>query len=207
MSLDDIAEDLVSFEHSAIQFKARHSSKECYSKFCPLHNRSAHHLRDMPQAWNNFEQIVIRECSHGNWHPDPDERPGFKIHDCDGCCIQVVPLINKLEPDLEKEAYWASSGLTLLHGVLTEQSQTFLDSGSFENSVFIFNDYCWCDGDRAGHEESCPPNFLYKNLNISFEWYKHIGRGITSSNKEPSATDWYLIINSCINSLKGTSLH
>lgn len=41
--------------------------------------------------------------------------------------------------------------------------------------VFEMRDYCWCDGELAGHGKTCPPNFQWRDVKVN--WYKHMGRG------------------------------
>jgi hypothetical protein len=107
----------------------------------------------------------------------------------------------------EHEAYWASDGLLLIgsaiEDVYPEHDGLGLNYGgvTFENDKFIMRNYCWCDGDKEGHEDSCPPNFVHKPTNLIISWYKHCGRGITA-NKELKAYEWALIVSDCINSLK-----
>ena len=68
-----------------------HEERQCKMDFCTLHNRSNHHMRDLPQSFRFDRMIMERICEHGIGHPDPDEfriRNGEDdgVHGCDGCC-------------------------------------------------------------------------------------------------------------------------
>lgn len=67
----------------------------------------------------------------------------------------------------------------------------------FENDTFALRAYCWCDGDDAGHEEGCPPNFEHKASGVHVRWYKHAGRGSTV-NKVVTADQWDTILASAM---------
>lgn len=68
-----------------------HNASKCRGNVCPIHNPSAHHMRDWPLQWHGKLQRI---CPHGQVHPDPDEalwhvRTGhgeFTAHQCDQCC-------------------------------------------------------------------------------------------------------------------------
>lgn len=86
---------------------------------------------------------------------------------------------------------------------------------SFENAVFSISAFCWCDGEGAGHEEGCPPNFEFAGgpfeLNgkpVSIEplvvdWYKYLGRGSTQSRKV-TGSEWAKIEAICAVSIAGS---
>lgn len=76
------------------------------------------------------------------------------------------------------------------------------NSGSEEYTgpVFDMRCYCWCDGDRPGHEESCPPNFHHHATGIQVAWYKHAGRG-ASINQKISSAHWKRVIAECRDSV------
>lgn len=168
----------------------------------------------MPQWWNSEYEIMERECSHGVPHTDPDERAGYEVHFCDGCCVEVIKgfdvikstSLRNFRGTQEFEAIWAVEGLVILSDILGElKPSDFSNTGSYENSIFSFSSYCWCDGEKEGHEEGCPPNFIFKNLGIEINWYKSIRRGVAANIDELSQLDWYLILNACITSLRGNS--
>lgn len=54
---------------------------------------------------------------------------------------------------------------------------------TFYTDAFVMRDYCWCDGEREGHEDGCPPNFQWSNIKIN--WYKHLGRGMSANAPIP----------------------
>lgn len=105
------------------------------------------------------------------------------------------------------EADWASSGLTAISELiqLKRQDKGLLVANygeqPYESEIFDMRTYCWCDGEREGHEEECPPNFHYKPTNLIINWYKHCERGI-SANQDLSALDWFKIVQRCIESLE-----
>jgi hypothetical protein len=68
----------------------------------------------------------------------------------------------------------------------------------FTNDTFTIRSYCWCDGEREGHEENCPPNFVCGDFAAA--WYKHLGRGGTQS-KPLSIHEWTAVMARCIDSL------
>jgi hypothetical protein len=65
----------------------------------------------------------------------------------------------------------------------------------FLAGVFEMRDYCWCDGDRLGHEVGCPPNFRWRDVEIN--WYKHLGRGM-SANVELSPESAQQMLAECV---------
>lgn len=106
----------------------------------------------------------------------------------------------------EFEAYWASDGIDLIANKLADISREYDGIGAntnsfFENDTFMMKDYCWCDNEREGHEEACPPNFVHKPTNFIITWYKYYGRGMTA-NKNLSALEWLEILKDCIQSLE-----
>jgi hypothetical protein len=70
----------------------------------------------------------------------------------------------------------------------------------FENDVFAMRTYCWCGGDRHGHEDGCPPNFEHKASGLTVCWYKHVGRG-ASKNQPLNRGQWLAILRDCLESL------
>lgn len=109
-------------------------------------------------------------------------------------------------PVQEYEAYWATDGIHMIGEHIQELRGDQGTLGSnygeapYESDIFTMRTYCWCDGDREGHEEQCPPNFEHYQSGLIINWYKHCGRGITS-NKKLSKKEWFNIIQDCIQSL------
>lgn len=66
-----------------------HHERMC-SPPCCIHSPSDHHMRQWPQVWSQRIGVVFRQCTHGEFHPDPDDlraRTGTVLHQCDGCCL------------------------------------------------------------------------------------------------------------------------
>lgn len=72
------------------------------------------------------------------------------------------------------------------------------NSGSEEvvNDVFAIRSYCWCDGERVGHENGCPANFEHFSSRLKCFWYKHAERGETI-NMDISRKAWLKIQQEC----------
>lgn len=68
----------------------------------------------------------------------------------------------------------------------------------FENDVFTIRAYCWCDGDR--HPDGCPPNFVHHGSGWTINWYKHVGRGL-SSDRPFDRDAWVGVLWDCIRSI------
>jgi hypothetical protein len=115
---------------------------------------------------------------------------------------------------LEFEADWASNGLQAIAEVIAETRGHIEDKygygplltssegdHEFNNKIFTMRTYCWCDGTSKGHEDACPPNFVYKPGDLTITWYKHAGRGITANVEWMSALAWHRIVNECIESV------
>jgi hypothetical protein len=115
---------------------------------------------------------------------------------------------------LAYEADWATNGLQAIAEIIAEQRGHVQDKygygplltsnegdHEFDNKVFTMRTYCWCDGATKGHEESCPPNFIYKPSGLTITWYEHAGRGVTANIEWLSALEWHRIINKCIESV------
>lgn len=68
----------------------------------------------------------------------------------------------------------------------------------YVNNVFQMRSYCWCDGDREGHENGCPPNFEHGDFAVS--WYKHSHRG-SSCSRIISRGEWWAIVRECVDSV------
>lgn len=65
-----------------------------------------------------------------------------------------------------------------------------------QGAPFSMRAYCWCDGERPGHEEGCPPNFHHFETDFQAYWYKHSNRGQTC-NQKISSSDWMKIQREC----------
>ena len=65
-----------------------HPKEQCANQYCPIHNPSAHPLKDAPQIWREDRGMMERVCEHGVGHPDPDCMYAQQdpAHGCDGCC-------------------------------------------------------------------------------------------------------------------------
>jgi hypothetical protein len=82
-----VSEPLCNLEHNPHQFLRHvHPATQCAGEWCPLHNRSDHHMRDWPQHWRGDRYLMERICPHGVGHPDPDDPSTDRTHGCDGCC-------------------------------------------------------------------------------------------------------------------------
>jgi hypothetical protein len=68
----------------------------------------------------------------------------------------------------------------------------------FDNGTFQMRAYCWCDGERPGHEDGCPPNFRHGDFEA--RWYKHLHRG-ASQNRPMPAERWRRILIACLGSI------
>lgn len=76
-----------------------HAAGTCAGYWCTIHYNSPHHMVQWSQAWDSQHQRMLRTCSHGVQHPDPDD---LFVHDdafladhdytCDGCCKRPFDL-------------------------------------------------------------------------------------------------------------------
>ena len=66
--------------------------------------------------------------------------------------------------------------------------------------TFEIGAYCWCDGQRQGHEDGCPPNFIHHPSGFAAYWYKHAERGETC-NTAPTVLQWAAVLRECIDAL------
>jgi hypothetical protein len=77
-------------EHSDEALTNTHPATACNGQWCTIHNRSDHHMRQLPQHWRSDRGIMERICPHGIGHPDPDSpwpnESSNWTHGCDGCC-------------------------------------------------------------------------------------------------------------------------
>jgi len=91
---------LTKLEHSR-QYIHCHKKAACKGPWCPIHKRSAHHMRSWPQNWRDDTRIMERICVHGVGHPDPDDPSSVDeggVHGCDGCCRPPDKPINSSKP-------------------------------------------------------------------------------------------------------------
>lgn len=81
-------------KNGAILFNV-HPATVCGGTPCWIHNPSPHHMTDWPMA-RLADGRIERECSHGLYHPDPDDLwfwtniehlENAGLHPCDGCCV------------------------------------------------------------------------------------------------------------------------
>jgi hypothetical protein len=68
-----------------------HDEKSCEGRGCSIHHPSLHHMSNLSQVYNHDRMLMMRECSHGVRHPDPDDKDlhlsvndGFDLSH--GCC-------------------------------------------------------------------------------------------------------------------------
>jgi hypothetical protein len=91
------------------------------------------------------------------------------------------------------EAYWCKNGIMWLTETIRVSFGIDFDSeAEFESELFDLRPYYW------GNEKSETklPNFHYKPKDIQVFWYKYLGRGMTSNQKQ-IPIDWPSIITSC----------
>lgn len=125
--------------------------------------------------------------------------------------IELGQLAFSNTPIGEYDAHWASHGLELIAEAITvargdDPDKTGLLTSNhgcepFENDVFAMRTYCWCSGDAPGHDNGCPPNFVYNPTGLTITWYKHAARGVTANQPEPDPFTWVNILNTAIKSI------
>ena len=102
--------------------------------------------------------------------------------------------------------HYVTSGLYVLDAMYAERyegggdlsARTSNHGGSpIVTPVFEMHGYCWCDGEREGHDDGCPPNFIHHPSGLELNWYKHASRGETC-NRVPTAVEWAGILAECI---------
>lgn len=101
---------------------------------------------------------------------------------------------------LDHDCFEAEDGLRVL-ALLLPNSDYPLGSGpygDYSNEVFALRAYCWCDGER--HTDGCPPNFEHYPSGLKINFYKHIGRGM-SSNRPFDPEQWKLVLWDCLRSI------
>ena len=70
-----------------------HTQEMCSHEVCSLHKRTEHHMRSFRQIFRYNINVMSRVCTHGAWHPDPDDPTLLSgeyngEHECDACCIR-----------------------------------------------------------------------------------------------------------------------
>lgn len=102
-----------------------------------------------------------------------------------------------------EEAYWATEGLVILKQIIDESKiLDWEDIYDYEGKKFAYRNYCWCDGDTAGHEMGCPPNFEHYESGLQIAWYKHCGRGVSANKPELKMIDWFNILKDCVKEIE-----
>lgn len=97
-----------------------------------------------------------------------------------------------------------ADAIALKTGVTDEWSRITENSGGqFANDTFALRAYCWCDGEAAGHEDGCPPNFEHRESGLVATWYKHASRS-ASINRVPNSAEWMRVFMDCMTSLELT---
>lgn len=72
----------------------------CAGRICSVHNPSNHEMINWPQEWDGYSRLMVRQCPHGLYHPDPDSvtylidtgnayLTSRLLHTCDNCCVYV----------------------------------------------------------------------------------------------------------------------
>lgn len=72
--------------------------------------------------------------------------------------------------------------------------------GTIKTETFTLIAYCWCDGERSGHEDGCPPNFSHPASGFNATWYKHARRG-QSCNRPITEDEWATIEADCLTAI------
>ena len=99
LSVVEDYDDRYQLENSGTAITGVHAPSKCDGRSCPIHNKSNHHMRSMPQyiQWSeSYKAFMVRECTHHIFHIDPDEDDRY-LHSididgsvcmgkCDGCC-------------------------------------------------------------------------------------------------------------------------
>jgi hypothetical protein len=69
LGLEDGEWDLVALSGGPVM--RIHGEATCYG-FCPFHNPSDHPLSTAPLFWLKSMNLMLRRCTCGKLHPDPD---------------------------------------------------------------------------------------------------------------------------------------
>jgi len=105
--------------------------------------------------------------------------------------------------------HYVTDGFTILDALYAERFEGGQDLHArvanhggepIVNDVFEMRAYCWCDGEAAGHEDGCPPNFTHHRTGFQAFWYKHAQRSATC-NVSPTAVEWAEVLRECIDAL------
>lgn len=105
---------------------------------------------------------------------------------------QQIPL------DVDAECSLNALGELLVAIGLCANAPTANTGDRFECDTFKMRAYCWCDGNNAGHEKGCPPNFEWRDWVVA--WYKHVGRG-ASQNRKLSKQELAIMARECMNAM------
>lgn len=105
--------------------------------------------------------------------------------------------------DFETPRY-VSDGISILGDMVSDgmyENDPTCNSGCepFDNGTFQMRPYCWCDGEREGHDGGCPPNFVFGELEA--RWYKHAKRG-ASQNRHVTREEWLEVLTTCLTSIR-----
>lgn len=103
--------------------------------------------------------------------------------------------------ELISEHFYAVRPVTQTHGTYASSDLWATSNSGWthelpEGAPFAMRAYCWCDGERQGHEDGCPPNFHHFESDFQAFWYKHSNRG-QSCNQDISSADWRKIQRQC----------
>lgn len=105
--------------------------------------------------------------------------------------------------------HYVTAGFTVLDALYAERFEGGSDlharianhGGSpIVTETFEMRPYCWCDGEREGHEEGCPPNFVHHPSGFSAYWYKHAERSETCS-AVLTPLEWASVLRECIDAV------
>lgn len=99
LSVTEDYDDNYELENTETVITGVHAPSKCEGRSCPVHHKSDHSLRQMPQYISRSrtgQAFTVRECFHHIYHIDPDEDGGYMkgigidssacLEGCDGCC-------------------------------------------------------------------------------------------------------------------------
>jgi len=70
-----------------------HAPDSCFGEYCVIHKPSNHGLRNARMAWVSGVGLV-RYCTHGKRHPDPDTPQAVgHSRECPCCCFVLAEMI------------------------------------------------------------------------------------------------------------------
>ena len=117
------------------------------------------------------------------------------------------PEANSIEADLSLDMVPRNYQYQELFYVLLDALDDSTGSGAkyknYENDVFKYNPYCWCDGDDCPLCCGTEYNFTYKPTGISIYWYKYPMRGAFCYPSLPTPGEFRGIIFHCIEPVRG----